>query len=49
MRQVVHDDPNPLAGVAAFKKFQKGIRERCDEPPLAADFDEVGSFRYWEG
>jgi hypothetical protein len=49
VHMAIHDDPNPLPGLAAFKEFQKGIRERCEEPPVAAEFDEVGSFRYWEG
>jgi hypothetical protein len=45
----VHDEPNPLSGLAAFKEFQKGIRERCEEPPVAARLSEVGSFRYGDG
>jgi hypothetical protein len=45
----IHDEPNPLPGLPAFKEFQKDIRARCEEPPVAVDFLEVGSFRYWEG
>ena len=37
---------NPLPQVAAFRRFQEGIRDRCDEPPVVAELDEVGSFRF---
>jgi quinol monooxygenase YgiN len=35
---------NPLAEVEAFKAFQVGIGERCDEPPVVDELSEVGSF-----
>jgi hypothetical protein len=34
-----------LSEVAAFRRFQEGIRERCDEPPVVTEVDEVGSYR----
>jgi len=34
-----------LTGVEAFAKFREAIRERCDEPPVATEMHEVGSFR----
>ena len=37
---------SPLAGVAAFQRFQEGIRDRCDEPPVVSSVDEVGSYRF---
>jgi hypothetical protein len=37
---------NPLAEIEAFKEFQKGIADRCDEPPVVAELSEVGSFRF---
>jgi hypothetical protein len=37
-------DSNPLSDVEAFKAFQDGIRERCEEPPVVSDLTEVGSF-----
>jgi hypothetical protein len=40
------DGQSPLSDVQAFKEFQKGIRERCDEPPVATELQEVGSFRF---
>ena len=39
-------EQNPLADVAAFQRFQENIRDRCDEPPVVAVLDEVGSFRF---
>lgn len=39
------DGQNPLAEVKAFKEFQAGIRDRCDEPPVVTDLAEIGSFR----
>jgi hypothetical protein len=37
---------NPLAEIEAFAEFQKGIADRCDEPPVVAQLNEVGSFRF---
>ena len=39
-----HDGANPLSEVAAFRRFQENIRERCDEPPVASELREVGSY-----
>ena len=39
---------NPLSDVAAFQRFQEHIRERCDEPPVATQLAEVGSYRFHE-
>jgi hypothetical protein len=38
-------DANPLGRVEAFQRFQEGLRERCDEPPVLTELSEVGSFR----
>ena len=40
-----HDEDNPLRSVAAFQRFQEGIRERCDEPPVVTELQEIGSYR----
>jgi hypothetical protein len=40
---------SPLPDVAAFKAFQEGIRERCDEPPVVGELREIGSFRFFDG
>jgi hypothetical protein len=39
------DGKNPLSEVKAFAEFQKGIGDRCDEPPVATPMREVGSYR----
>ena len=39
-------EENPLAEIEAFKEFQKGIADRCDEPPVVTQLTEVGSFRF---
>ena len=38
----------PLTGIAAFKKFQAGIKDRCEELPVVYRVTEIGSydFRY---
>lgn len=35
---------SPLPGVAAFRQFQEGIRERCEWGPEAAAAEQVGRF-----
>jgi hypothetical protein len=42
-------DGNPLRELAAFKEFTARIKERCEEPPVAADLTEVGSYRFFGG
>jgi hypothetical protein len=39
---------NPLFAVEAFQRFQENIRERCEEPPVVVQLEEVGSFRFQE-
>jgi hypothetical protein len=39
-------DANPLGQVAAFARFQENLRDRCDEPPVVTELEEVGSFRF---
>jgi hypothetical protein len=43
-----HGEPNPLSTNAAFRRFQEGIRDRCDEPPVVSQVDEIGSYRLFE-
>ena len=40
----IEADHNPLPDLPAFKAFTADIRERCDEPPVAVDLSEVGSY-----
>ena len=37
-------DAEALTGLQAFKEFVEGIAERCDDPPLAKELHEIGSF-----
>jgi hypothetical protein len=39
------DDGNPLNTMSAFNEFTDQIRDRCEEPPVAVDLHEVGSYR----
>jgi hypothetical protein len=41
------DGRNPLIEIAAFRAFQQGIGERCDEPPVPMGLREVGSYGFW--
>ncbi len=42
------DGSNPLSQSAAFQAFQAEIRDRCDEPPVAVELTEVGSYRLFD-
>ena len=44
----VHGAENPLQQVEAFHRFQEGIRDRCAEPPVVAQLEEIGSYRFGE-
>jgi hypothetical protein len=41
-----HAGDNPLTTLDAFQRFQQGIGERCDEPPVVTQLEEVGSYRF---
>jgi hypothetical protein len=43
------DGTSALPGLAAFKTFQNGIRERCAEPPLVKAATIVGNYRMLDG
>jgi len=43
------DDSNPLAETAAFRAFQKELKNRCDEPPQATWLTEIGSYNFFGG
>jgi hypothetical protein len=44
-----HGAQNPLQQVEAFQRFQQGIRDRCDEPPVVTELEEIGSYRFATG
>lgn len=37
------DGNNPLIETPAFKRFNAGIKERCEEQPVLTEMTEVGS------
>ena len=41
------DGSSPLGELASFKAFTAQIKDRCEEPPVAADLSEVGSYRFF--
>jgi hypothetical protein len=41
------DGRDPLRDVPAFKEFTAGIRDRCEEPPVAVVLNEVGSYGFF--
>ena len=43
---VTTDGSDPLFDVEAFQRFQDGIADRCDEPPVVTALSEIGSFRF---
>jgi len=40
------DGGNPLTELPTFKAFVAQIADRCDEPPVAVDLDEVGAYAF---
>lgn len=39
------DGVNPLLDVEAFARFQEGIGERCEQPPVVTELHEIGAYR----
>jgi hypothetical protein len=42
----IDGEANPLSSSAAFKRFQQGIADRCEEGPIAMDATVVGSYSF---
>jgi hypothetical protein len=40
------DGPPKLTGLEAFKRFQSGIADRCDEPPAVTRLQRIGSYGF---
>jgi hypothetical protein len=40
------NEKSPLSGLAAFKAFQAGIKDRCDEQPVVSAATEIGSYGF---
>jgi hypothetical protein len=41
------DGPNPLTELSAFKAFAAGVKDRCEDPPITAELNEIGSYRFF--
>ena len=41
------DVRNPLTELSAFKAFAAGVKERCEEPPVAVELHEIGAYRFF--
>jgi hypothetical protein len=41
------DGSDPLRQLAAFKAFTAEIKDRCEDPPVAAELTEVGSYGFF--
>jgi hypothetical protein len=41
---VTDGERNPLGDSEAFRRFTKDVEERCDEPPVVTEIDEIGSY-----
>ena len=39
---------NPIPQLDAFKVFQQGLRERCEEKPTPTPVREVGSYNFFD-
>jgi hypothetical protein len=37
----------PLADVPAFQRFLEGVAQRCEEPPVATEMREIGSYHFF--
>jgi hypothetical protein len=42
------DGRSPFGELASFKAFTADVGERCDEPPVAVELAEVGSYRFFD-
>ena len=43
------DGPNTMGEIAAFAEFQRGLADRCAEPPAPQGATIVGSYRLLQG
>jgi hypothetical protein len=43
------DGRDPLRELPAFKAFTAEIKDRCEDPPVAAELTEVGSYGFFGG
>jgi len=43
------DGRDPLRELPAFRAFTAEIKDRCEDPPVAAELTEVGSYEFFGG
>ena len=43
------DGRDPLRELPAFRAFTAEIKDRCEDPPVAAELTEVGSYGFFGG
>jgi hypothetical protein len=41
------DGRSLLTELSAFKAFAAGVKERCDEPPIVVELNEIGSYGFF--
>lgn len=39
------DGENPMSNLSTIQNFLSEIKERCDEPPILSELNELGSYR----
>lgn len=42
------DGENPMSNLSTFQNFLSKIKERCDEPPILSELNELGSYRLFD-
>jgi quinol monooxygenase YgiN len=47
-RSETDDGARALPELPAFKRFQEGIADRCEEQPVVSQITEVGSFGFFD-
>ena len=38
---------NPLLKTRAFQSFSANVADRCDEPPVTTELEEIGSYNFF--
>jgi hypothetical protein len=41
------DGRSLLTELSAFKAFAAGVKERCEEPPIVVELNEIGSYGFF--
>jgi hypothetical protein len=44
----IEEDKGVLAQLDSFKRFKRGLPERCDEQPVVTELREIGSYRFFD-